>query len=385
MQTKSTHSVAINVLYVITKSNWGGAQRYLFDIATAAKKDFSVAVATGGDGALVERLNSADIPVFPIESFQRDISFVKEFKAFFELFGLFRKLRPTIVHLNSSKAGGTGALAARLAGVPKVIYTSHGLPFEEDRPFWQKKLIWFFTWVTFLLSHTTIIITKANLENALKMPWLSHRLRLIRNGVSDTHTLSQKTAREKLIQLCDIKNASNETIWVGTIAEYHPNKGLPYLIDAINLLCAKHPHIVCVIVGGGELEDMLRKEIEIKGLIKNVFLAGFLPDAATYLSAFDIVTLTSIKEGLPYVVLEAGTAGIAFVGSAISSIQEIVTDMQSGILVRPKQPKEIAGALSLLIEDPLRRELYGKALKKRVTDDFSAKTMIEKTLSLYTE
>ena len=83
--------------------------------------------------------------------------------------------------------------------------------------------------------------------------------------------------------------------------------------------------------------------------------------------------------------LEAGIAKKAFVGSAISSIQEIVSDMQSGILVRPKQPKEIAGALSLLIEDPARRELYGNELEKRVSSEFSETTMLEKTFSLYTE
>ncbi len=379
------NTAKLDILYVITKSNWGGAQKYVYEIATAAQEKFSVAVALGGHGVLAEKLESSTIPVYEIASLERDISFGKELKAFFDLFRLFRKLRPHVVHLNSSKAGGTGALAARLARVPKILYTSHGLPFEEDRPFWQKKLIWFFTWVTFLLSHTTIIITNANLEVALKMPWLGHRLRLIRNGIKPIPLLKKDEARRLLARVAHMKESLVDSVWIGTIAEYHPNKGLSYLIEAIDIVRAKHPTARCIIIGGGELEDSLRHEIKTRNLTGHVFLTGFLKDAPTYLAAFDIVTLTSIKEGLPYAVLEAGIAKKAFVGSAISSIQEIVSDMQSGILVRPKQPKEIAGALSLLIEDPARRELYGNELEKRVSSEFSETTMLEKTFSLYTE
>jgi glycosyltransferase involved in cell wall biosynthesis len=373
----------IDILYVITKSNWGGAQRYVYDIAVAAKEQFSVAVALGGSGTLVERLEAADIPVHAIASFQRDISFGKELGTFVELFRIFRKLRPNIVHLNSSKAGGIGALAAQLAGVPKVIYTSHGLPFEEDRPSWQKALITVATWITFILCDIVIAITHANLKKVARMPLMGYRPRLIRLGIPESNRLSRAEARKQLQEICGIPKDLTKALWMGTIAEYHPNKGLLHLIQGLELLRKKHPNIVCVLIGGGELDKKLSAEIDLRGLSKNVFLAGFLPDAASYLSAFDIFTLTSIKEGMPYVLLEAGNASLPIVGSALPGIAEVVTDMSSGILVRPKAPREIEGALELLIEDAPRRKEYGEALKTRIESDFSEKEMLEKTLALY--
>jgi glycosyltransferase involved in cell wall biosynthesis len=174
------------------------------------------------------------------------------------------------------------------------------------------------------------------------------------------------------------------TVWIGTIAEYHPNKGLLYLIDAIADVRATHDKVVCVLIGDGELRQELQTQIEQRGLAQHVFLAGFLEDAATYLSAFDVFVLPSLKEGLPYALLEAGTVGLPFVGSDIPGIQEVVTDMSSGIIVRSRQPREIAGALSLLIEDPKRRASFGHNLKKLIQEDFALEKMLDTTRALYT-
>jgi glycosyltransferase involved in cell wall biosynthesis len=122
------------VTYVITKANWGGAQRYVFDLAThLPKEEFDVSVAYGVEGKLAEELKRAGIVTHYIPALGRDVSFVKDTKSLLELFELFLKEQPDVVHLNSSKAGGVGALAARLTGVPKIVFTIHGLPEDEAR------------------------------------------------------------------------------------------------------------------------------------------------------------------------------------------------------------------------------------------------------------
>ncbi|KKW35782.1 MAG: Glycosyl transferase group 1 [Candidatus Adlerbacteria bacterium GW2011_GWA1_54_10] len=116
------------VLYVITKGNWGGAQRYVFDLATGLPKDeFEVAVAlgepalsAGKPGLLADKLKSASVMIYYISSLGRDVSFGKDTTSFFELYRLFKKEKPDIAHLNSSKAGGVGALLAVL-GAEKFL------------------------------------------------------------------------------------------------------------------------------------------------------------------------------------------------------------------------------------------------------------------------
>ena len=90
------------ILFVITKSNWGGAQRYVYDLATALPKgEFDAQVAFGQPGLLALKLKAAGIATHPILSLERDISLLADLRSFFELWQMFRKERPDVVHLNS--------------------------------------------------------------------------------------------------------------------------------------------------------------------------------------------------------------------------------------------------------------------------------------------
>ena len=102
------------ILYVITKSNWGGAQRYVYDLATEVSKNnrYDVSVAVGGSGTLKSRLEESSIVVMPIRSLQRDVRLLSDIKVFFELLTFFQKEKPDVIHLNSSKVGVIGGLAA---------------------------------------------------------------------------------------------------------------------------------------------------------------------------------------------------------------------------------------------------------------------------------
>src|SRR3989344_4800606 len=101
------------ILFVITKSNWGGAQRYVYDIATNMPRDrFELVVAAGGDGVLIDKLKSAGIQTIAIRALDRDISIIKEILSFFSLLAIYRRERPSVIHANSSKAGGVAATAA---------------------------------------------------------------------------------------------------------------------------------------------------------------------------------------------------------------------------------------------------------------------------------
>ena len=142
------------VLFIITKSNWGGAQRYVYDLATALPKhEFEVQVAFGQPGRLADALARAGIETYSIAALQRDVSLVADFRSFLELWRLLRTMRPDIVHLNSSKAAGLGALAARITRVPRVVFTVHGWPFAERRNLVWRMFAFLASWKTAILSH----------------------------------------------------------------------------------------------------------------------------------------------------------------------------------------------------------------------------------------
>jgi hypothetical protein len=118
---QKTQSNSKKVLYLITKSNFGGAQKYVYELdCEAQKKGFDVSVAMGGNGILIQKLGEAGITTYPLKSLRRDIGIFSEIKSFFEICSLLRKVRPDILHVNSSKAGGTGALAGRICYITNI-------------------------------------------------------------------------------------------------------------------------------------------------------------------------------------------------------------------------------------------------------------------------
>ncbi len=342
------------VLYLITKSNWGGAQRYVFDLAT--QMPFDAAVALGGEGELKQKLDQAGVKTISIPRLGRDIKIWDEILVFWEIFKIIRRENPDIVHLNSPKAGGLGALTARLAGIPNIIYTAHGWSFAEDRPAWQRLAIKFFSWLTILFCHQVIVISQSEYKKVENWPFARSKLHLIYNGASEPTFLPRGEARAAL------GLDQNEFI-VGTIAELHKNKGLNYLTEKV------------VVIGEGEE----RKSLEGGALI----LLGRRENAAQYLKAFDVFILPSIKEGLPYVILEAGLACLPVIATKVGGIPEIIDHEKTGILVEPKNSPALTTAIQDLKNDPEKRATLGQNLRTTIQKRFSPAAMLNQTLLLY--
>lgn len=382
-RTVSNNQNKTKVLFVITKSNFGGAQKYVFDLATSMPKDkFDVTVALGGSGLLIQKLNEGGIRVLPIPSLARDVNTASDLSAFFELLSIFRNERPDVVHLNSAKAGGVGALAARLARVPKIIFTAHGWAFNEERSRLQHFIIKFFSWITVLLSHKTIAVSDAVKNDARNWPLMSNKIIVIKNGIKEPEFYTKDDAREKLFALADTQPTPDAFI-IGTIAELHKSKGLQYAIEAFAKLAQKDPNMRYFVLGSGDEKERLDGLVKHYGLQERVFLLGFVEDAARFLMAFDVFILPSITEALGLVLLEAGHAGLPVVASNVGGIPEIIEDGETGILVQSRDSKGLAEAIKKIIDSPTMRTSLGTALHKKVLDDFLSEKALSITLALY--
>ena len=306
------HFARKKILFVITKSNWGGAQRYVYDLATALPQDqFEVSVAFGQPGLLALKLKAASITVHPIYSLERNMSFIADMKSFFELRRLFHTEQPDVVHLNSAKAAGIGALAARLACVPRIIFTAHGWPFWEQRNSVSRGLIYFFSWLTALLSHKIIVVSDYDLEVAKKMPLIARKTIRIYNGIDFNFPLGTGD----VVRYSFPKDARI----IGTVGELTRNKNQIALIEEAK----NNPEMYVAIVGDGEDQAYLMRKIEDYGLKNRVKLFGFMP-ASEVLQGFDVFALPSLKEGLPYVLLEARVAGLPIKANRVGGVGEIV-------------------------------------------------------------
>lgn len=391
----------IKIFYLITKGNFGGAQRYVFELAQSLPKNiFEVTVVMGEGRELREKLNRLGIRTIQLESLGRDIKIGADWKTFRLLLRIIGQEKPDIIHLNSSKIGGLGALAGRLTGVSKIIFTIHGLAFNEDRPSWQKWLIKLSHWLSILLCHQIIVVAKSLKKQIASWPGVKNKITIIPNGLENTRFFNRFVARNELlnyfppeIRQSKNKNAASQNMqarfWIGTISELHKNKGLDILIEAFAGVVKSMLgnslgwSLVLAIIGDGDEKASLQKLIHDKRLEDRIFLLGRIPDARNYLNALDIFTLTSRTEALPYTILEAGAAGLPVIASDVGGISEIIPEPEYGILVPPGNVKEVEKSLLYLIKKPEYRKLAGTNLKKRISENFSIKKMVEETVGLY--
>ena len=373
------------VLFIITKSNMGGAQRYVYELATGLPKEqYEVVVAFGGAGLLQRKLEEAGTRTHTIESFERDISLLKDVRTFFELYALVRAFRPDTIHLNSSKAGGSGALIARLCGIKNIIFTVHGWPFYEPRNVLWRALVWFFSYLTVLLAHKTIVVSKHDYDGA-RMFGLSGRIILIHTALPDITFESREDARATLFPPEVIQTHQND-IWLVSTGEHTRNKNLGALINAVGQMTQiGHTNLFLTLMSDGEERAHLEHLVRIYGLQEQIFFTGFVPEARTFLKAFDAFILPSWKEGFPYGLLEAGAAELPVIASNVGGIPEIIEHEVTGYLIDPHKPDTLIEGLNMLIKNPAQVHAWGHTLHTRVTTTFRIETMCAHTYALYQE
>lgn len=369
------------VLYVITKGNFGGAQRYIYDLTTTLPKDhYTITVAHGEGELLPQKLKKFHIKTVLIKNLGRDISITRDVKVFFELLQIFKNEHPNIVHLNSSKIGILGALAVRIHNLKpkskhlKAIFTAHGWPFKEKRSITFRLSTRIASWLTVLLAHKTIVVSEDDFEKSKNFPWCAKKITKIHNGIGNISFKNGFQARQFL------GNNINEGIWIGTISELHQNKGLDILIRSFKEIAEQYTDTALVIIGEGQERQNLQKLINELNLEKKVHMVGHINNAPQYLKAFDLFLLTSRKEGLPYVLLEAGKAELPVIASNVGGIPEIITDHKTGLLTEVGNIKSVYTAIKEII---LNKNIYGAELKKTIQEDFSIEKMLEETSRLY--
>ncbi len=365
------------ILFLITKGNFGGAQRYVFDLALYFSREYAVTVGMGAGGTLRTLLEQKGIRTISIPNLERNVNPLKDIRSFFSILSIIREEKPHILHLNSSKIGGMGSLAGRVCQVPHIIFTGHGWAFNEDRSLFSKVLITFFHWITIIFSHTTIAVSKRIEEQIIHLPCIKSKVVHIYNGIDSFFLEEKAVARKK------IAPQISATTWIGTISELHKNKGLDFAIRGVAPLLREDPSRVFVVIGGGEELHSLKQLAVTLEIQKQVLLVGFISDARSLLKAFDIFTLTSRTDSFPYAPLEAGLAEVPVLASSVGGVPEIILPNETGILVEPRSSEAVTNGLSSLLEHPSLRSTLAKNLKKKVQEEFSTALMLKKTEELY--
>ncbi len=139
---------------------------------------------------------------------------------------------------------------------------------------------------------------------------------------------------------------------------------------------------ILIIIGEGKERPKLEGLIKKYSLEDKVLLAGRIPDAYKYLKAFDVFVLPSLKEGFPWIILEAMAAELPIVATKVGALPEIIENGREGFLVEPKNSQTLAEKIKWLLENPQEAKVMGIQAKAKLAKEFSFQRMIKETEKL---
>jgi glycosyltransferase involved in cell wall biosynthesis len=373
------------ILLVITLSEpWGGAQRYVFDLATGLTDKYEVLIASGaakkGSGLFgkIEEWNRQNkdkkVGYTPLTHLHRAISPLQDMKAVLELRTLIQKQQPALVHMNSSKASIIGSKAVHgLKHKPKTVYTAHGWVFNEPLAFWRKALYRYLEKKYGKKKDVVITLSPADNDSAKKIG-LKNNTTTIPLGVGNVPK-NKKDIRKEF-------GIPKDVFLFGTIANFYKTKALDQLLAAFGELKKTKKDFQAIIIGEGNLRQTLEHQIKKLQLKDNIIMPGFIENASGYLSQFDTFVLSSIKEGLPYTILEAKKAGTPIISTDVGGISSIITHKKTGLLVPPNNKRAIVNALSFAIDNKKEMCSFATTAKKQ-SEKEQLSIMTAQTISVY--
>lgn len=369
----------------------GGAQRFLYELVTHfSPAKYEITVAAGGDGKLLEMLDKKNIKIFQIKNFS-NVFGIKNILAFFEIFNIIKKVKPDIVYLLSSEAGFSGSIAAfiyRFGRIrPRIIYRIGGWAFKEPRNVFIKKIYLLAEKISAYFKD--IIITNSEFDRRLAIKnniAKPNKIIVIYNGLGlNEIKFLPKNEAVKFIEskILNTKHKIQSTTLIGTIANLYKNKGLDFLISAARVIKNKNQNWQFIIIGNGQERKNIEEALIKYKLEDTMYLTGMIPDAFLYLKAFDLFVLPSVKEGQPWVILEAMAADVPIVATNIAGIPEMIENGKSGLIVEPADSKALAAAIEKILTHPSLASEYAKNALNNIKEKFRTEEMVRKNEELF--
>jgi glycosyltransferase involved in cell wall biosynthesis len=362
------------VLHLITSFEIGGTERQAVELLKRLdpeRYDVRLAVIRN-EGPFYREIEARfpDVPEFPLTSFYN----ANAIKQLARLRRLMMRERIDILHAHDFYSGLIGGAAARLAGV-RVIASQRHLKLSDRRVHETGMRI------IHRLAHRILVNSEAIRRRILDHDDAPpHKIVIVRNGVQQA-PVSRAQARAHL--LSELGTNANVKL-IGMAARLQPVKGHRFFLEAAATVLGDEPNAHFVLVGDGPLRSEIEEQASRLGITDRMHLLGDRIDVAQLISAFDLLVLSSLHEGLPNAVMEAMAAGVPVVATAVGGTKELISDGETGYLASPGDSSALADRILVALRDPNAVNVV-EAARARITSTFGMERMVESVEHLYDE
>lgn len=365
----------IKIFYVTCALNVGGAEKFLFDlIKNLNRQTFAPSLVTViGGGTMEKDFRDLGIPVYIYG--RRRLRYLGGIVQFYQLYHLFKKQKPQIVHTQLFAADLWGRLAAWLAHVPIIITTEQNVNVDQSwlREF-LKRLTYYFTDQVVAISSAVKKYTVARYG----VP--PEKIEIIPNDVDVENYELRSASWRTNYELRNFRPENKKIILtVGRLVE---QKGHRYLLEAFSQLKEKENYELWL-VGDGPLRSVLEDQAKELGVENQVKFLGERGDVPALLSQADLFVFPSLWEGLGIAVLEAAVAKVPIVASAVDGILDIIEDNETGYLAEPGDSEDLFSAMEQMFRNPNRAKYMVEKAYALVKRKFDVKVVVRKYELLY--
>lgn len=346
-----------------------------------------IGISSEGD-ALKEVNHNEGIKTIPV-NMTRTITPFKDLKALFQLYRVFKKEKPQIVHTHTPKAGTVGMLAARLAGVPHRLHTIAGMPLLEATGM-KRKILNLVEKITY--SGATLVLPNsfAMKDIIIEEKFCSEKkLRVIGNGSSngiDTdHYDVKKVPLESIESLKQQLNITPQDVVFLFIGRVVKDKGINELVEAFNTISQSRSNAKLIIVGGKEAElDPIAPATEaIIASNNNIHETGAVKDIRPYVAVSDVLAFPSYREGFPNVVLQASCMEKPCIVTDINGCNEIISNNYNGLIIPPKDSEALRKAMMTLYDNPNKIKELAVNARPNIINKYKRELIWKELLELY--
>ncbi|MDH3752604.1 MAG: glycosyltransferase family 4 protein [Acidimicrobiia bacterium] len=343
-------------------------------------------IGASAPGPYVAGLVEDGIEHVALDHATRSMAPRRDVLALAELWRLFRRVRPDIVHTHNPKPGVYGRLAAQAARVPVVVNTVHGLYATPDDRFAKRAIVYTLERLAAACSDAELVQNPEDIPVLRRLRISADRLHLLGNGVDlDRFSPGPDSSAWRSSFRAEL-GVSESDVVVGAVGRLVWEKGYREVFAASRQLAATHPHVHMVVVGPTDPEKadgISTADIDAACDGTNLHVIGSRNDVERLYPAFDLYVLASYREGFPRSAMEAAAAGLAVVATDIRGCRQVVDHDVTGLLVAPRDAPALASAVAALADDPGRRASMSAAAVEKARDEFDQERVIGMTLDTY--
>lgn len=331
------------ILFVTTSDRMAGAEKGIFYLLKSINKSkydpYLVVIKNEKNGSLIEEVQKLGIKAVSLK-----INSKWQALKIFKLWKIIKNYNPDILESFLFFDNFVCRIFGKIAGIKMIISGQRNV---ETRRSAIRNLLDRLT-----INFADLIISNSEAGKSFyvdKKIFPIDKIKVINNGI-DIEDLEKQQTENEINKMEFFKNFhsifSPKIVMIGFLTK---QKGVTYLIRAMEILKKRGISASCFIIGKGDQEEKLKNEVRERQMEEEVHFIGYLPKAFKYLRFFDIFVLPSVWEGQPNVLMEAMASKLSVVATKVGGIPEIIKDGENGFLVNPESGKDLAEKIQKVI------------------------------------